>query len=214
MSVVIRTMGFCDYTATLQAMQDFTRQRNESTTDEIWIVEHPAVYTLGLNGKRKHLIEKNNIPVIAVDRGGQVTYHGPGQLVAYVLCDLERKKLGVQEFVYKLEQSVIDLLQTLSIKAARIDKAPGVYVDGEKIAALGLRIKHGRSYHGLSLNIDMDLQPFNDINPCGYPDLIVTQLKNLGVLRDMDSIYPLLIKHLARNLGYNDVLLPEPINQT
>jgi len=214
MSVVIRTMGFCDYAITLQAMQDFTLQRNESTEDEIWIVEHPAVYTLGLNGKRKHLTEKNNIPVIAVDRGGQVTYHGPGQLVAYVLCDLERKKLGVQEFVHKLEQSVIDLLHTLSINAGRIDKAPGVYVDGEKIAALGLRIKHGRSYHGLSLNIDMNLQPFNDINPCGYPDLKVTQLKNLGVTRDMDSIYPLLIKHLAHNLGYNDILLPEPINQT
>jgi len=213
MSVTIRTMGFCEYETTLKAMQSFTLQRDPATEDEIWIVEHPAVYTLGLNGKRKHLTEKNTIPVIDADRGGQVTYHGPGQLVAYVLCDLQRKNLGVQEFVNKLEQSIIDLLNTFSIKSERIQKAPGVYVNGEKIAALGLRIKHGRSYHGLSLNIDMDLQPFKDINPCGYPDLKVTQLKNLGITKDMSEIYPLLIKHLARNLGYNNVLFPVPESQ-
>jgi lipoic acid synthetase len=164
------------------------------------------VYTLGLNGKREHLLRENEIPVVAVDRGGQVTYHGPGQAVAYILCDIQRLGLGVNEFVNRLEQSIIDLLDSYQISAQRKAGAPGVYVEGSKIAALGLRIKRGRSYHGLSLNVDMDLSPFADINPCGYPQQPVTQLKDLGIDKDINEVNQQLIKHLQQNLGYNDVL--------
>jgi len=184
-------------------MQALTLARDERTSDEIWLLQHPPVYTLGLNGKREHLIRNNDIPVIPVDRGGQVTYHGPGQTVVYLLCDIQRLGLGANDFVRRLEQSLIDLLNDYHIQTHRIPGAPGVYVDGRKIAALGLRIKRGRSYHGLSLNIDMDLSPFHDINPCGYPELEVTQLRDLGVHEDMESINQQLIKHLQFNLGYN-----------
>ncbi len=170
MSLLIHHLGYKDYEPVWKQMQRMTLERNANSADEVWLVEHPPVYTLGLNGKREHLLRNNDIPVIAVDRGGQVTYHGPGQAVAYVLCDIERLGLGVSEFVQRLEQSIVDLLEDYHIVGHRQAGAPGVYVNDKKIAAMGLRIKHGCSYHGLSLNVDMDLSPFNDINPCGYPE--------------------------------------------
>ncbi len=203
MSLIIRNLGVQDYESVWQRMQSMTLERDEHSADEIWLVEHPPVYTLGLNGKREHLLRASAIPVIAVDRGGQVTYHGPGQAVAYILCDIQRLGLGVNEFVQRLEQSIIDLLDGYRIGAHRKAGAPGVYVNDSKIAALGLRIKRGRSYHGLSLNVDMDLSPFADINPCGYADQQVTQLKDLGIHKDIIAINEALIKHLQRNLGYN-----------
>lgn len=204
MPLLIRHLGQQAYEPIWKQMQERTLARNEHSQDEIWLLQHPPVYTLGLNGKRHHLIHDNAIPIIPIDRGGQVTYHGPGQSVAYLLCDIERMGIGANDFVNRLEQSLIDLIADYSIKANRIPGAPGVYVDGRKIAALGLRIKRGRTYHGLSLNIDMDLGPFKDINPCGYPDLEVTQLKDLGVSEGIDTINKQLIKHLQINLGYNE----------
>ncbi len=206
MYVLVRNLGIKEYAPVLKGMQSFTVNRNNDTLDEIWLVEHPPVYTLGLNGKREHLINENTIPVIVADRGGQITYHGPGQTVAYMLCDLERMKTGVSEFVNKIEQSIIDLLDDFTITSTRKKGAPGVYINSRKIAALGLRIKRGRSYHGLSLNVDMDLAPFEDINPCGYPGLEVTQLKDLGVNEDILAVNTGLIEHLKKNLGYNDTL--------
>jgi len=203
MSLLIRHLGYKDYEPIWKQMQAMTLDRHSQSDDEIWLLEHPPVYTLGLNGKREHLLRDNDIPVVAVDRGGQVTYHGPGQAVAYVLCDIERLGLGVNDFVARLEQSIINLLGDFQITGHRVQGAPGVYVNGKKIAAVGLRIKRGCSYHGLSLNIDMDLSPFSDINPCGYPQLEVTQLKDLGINKDINQINQLLIKHLMSNLGYN-----------
>lgn len=204
MPLLIRHLGQQAYEPIWKQMQERTLARDEHSQDEIWFLQHPPVYTLGLNGKRHHLIHDNAIPVIPIDRGGQVTYHGPGQSVAYLLCDIERMGIGANDFVNRLEQSLIDLLANYTIKANRIAGAPGVYVDGRKIAALGLRIKRGRTYHGLSLNIDMDLGPFKDINPCGYPDLEVTQLKDLGVHEGIEVINQQLIRHLQINLGYNE----------
>jgi lipoyl(octanoyl) transferase len=206
MSILIRNLGHQAYVPVWKQMQQMTLERDEKTDDEIWLVEHPPVYTLGLNGKREHLLRENEIPVVAVDRGGQVTYHGPGQAVAYTLCDIQRLGLGVNDFVHRLELSIIDLLASYQISAQRKAGAPGVYVDGSKIAALGLRIKRGRSYHGLSLNVDMDLSPFADINPCGYPQQPVTQLKDLGIDKDIAAVNEALVKHLQLNLGYNDAL--------
>jgi len=162
-------------------MQDFTAQRAADTPDEIWLLEHPPVYTQGQAGKPEHLIAATAIPVVPIDRGGQITYHGPGQLVAYVLVDLRRLGYGIRELVMRMEQAVIDLLAAQGVAAARQPGAPGVYVDGAKIAALGLRVKHGCTYHGLALNVDMDLAPFGAINPCGYAGMRVTQCRDLGV---------------------------------
>jgi len=203
MSLLIRHLGFKDYEPVWKQMQSMTSARDSHSTDEIWLVQHPPVYTLGLNGKREHFIKDNDIPVITVDRGGQVTYHGPGQAVAYLLCDIERLGLGISDFVLRLEQSIVDLLETYHITGHRLAGAPGVYVKNKKIAAMGLRIKHGCSYHGLSLNVDMDLSPFNDINPCGYPNMQVTQLKDLGINEEIEAVNQRLIKHLQSNLGYN-----------
>ena len=203
MSLLIRHLGFKDYEPVWKQMQSMTSARDSRSTDEIWLVQHPPVYTLGLNGKREHFIKDNDIPVITVDRGGQVTYHGPGQAVAYLLCDIERLGLGISDFVLRLEQSIVDLLETYHITGHRLAGAPGVYVKNKKIAAMGLRIKHGCSYHGLSLNVDMDLSPFNDINPCGYPNMQVTQLKDLGINEEIEAVNQRLIKHLQSNLGYN-----------
>ncbi len=169
-------------------MQRFTRQRSNDNIDELWLLEHPPVFTQGLNGKPEHLLQPGNIPVLQVDRGGQVTYHGPGQLVFYPLLDLQRHHLGVRQLVSLLEQIVIDLLAAYHISAHSRADAPGVYVDGAKIAALGLRIKRGCSYHGLALNIDMDLEPFSRINPCGYENLPVTQCRDLGIHADVDTL--------------------------
>jgi lipoyl(octanoyl) transferase len=177
----IRDLGLQDYESTWQAMQQFTQNRDAETPDEIWITEHPAVYTLGLNGKTEHLLNTGDIPVINTDRGGQVTYHGPGQLVVYTLLDIKRLNLGIRQLVTVLEQAMINALAQFGITAVARADAPGVYVDGCKIGSIGLRIKKNCSYHGLSINNRMDLSPFNHINTCGYPGLEVTQLADLGV---------------------------------
>lgn len=181
-------LGQADYGATLQAMQDFTDARDAATADEIWMVEHPPVFTMGLNAAAEHLLAPGDIPVVQTDRGGQVTYHGPGQLVAYTLIDIRRARLNVRELVSVLEGSVIDLLQTFGIEAAARADAPGVYVRGAKIASLGLRIRKGCSYHGLALNVAMDLEPFERINPCGYEALPVTQLSDVGGPQDLAEV--------------------------
>jgi lipoyl(octanoyl) transferase len=196
-----RHLGRVDYEPTWRAMQEFTAARDDSTPDELWLLEHPPVFTLGLNAKPEHLLNPGDIPVVQIDRGGQVTYHGPGQLVAYVLLDIARRHLGVQHLVQRMEQAVIDLLAEHGITAQGRRDAPGVYVDGAKIAALGLRVKRGRSYHGLALNVDMDLAPFRRINPCGYPGMQVTQLRDLGISQDVDAVSVRLESHLVRLLG-------------
>jgi lipoyl(octanoyl) transferase len=178
---LIRELGRVEYEPTWRAMQDFTAQRTADTPDEIWLVEHPPVYTQGQAGKPEHLIAETAIPVVPIDRGGQITYHGPGQAVAYVLVDLRRRGYGIRELVMRMEQAVIDLLADQGVRAGRLAGAPGVYVDGAKIAALGLRVKQGCTYHGLAFNIDMDLAPFAAINPCGYEGMRVTQCRDLGV---------------------------------
>jgi lipoyl(octanoyl) transferase len=179
--IVVRNLGLQDYETTWQDMQRFTQERNADTADELWIVEHFPVYTLGLNGKREHLLNTGNIPVINTDRGGQVTYHGPGQLVIYTLLDIKRLKINIRELVTILEQAMISTLAPHGIIAISRADAPGVYVNDKKIGSIGLRIKKNCSYHGLSLNNDMDLRPFDHINTCGYSDLKVTQLSDLGV---------------------------------
>lgn len=209
-SLLVRQLGRRDYTPVWQAMQRFTQQRTNDTADEIWLLEHPPVYTLGLNGKQHHVLNAGDIPLIQTDRGGQVTYHGPGQLVAYLLFDLKRHDLGVRSLVSLIEQSIIDLLAGYGIPAINRQDAPGVYVEDAKLAALGLRIKRGCSYHGLSLNVDMDLEPFSRINPCGYEGLAVTQLRSLGISDSMDKIASTLLNHIASQLGYHpDITLAE-----
>ena len=178
---IIRQLDRQDYQCTWQAMQQFTLARNSDTADEIWVTEHLPVYTLGLNGKPEHLLNTGAIPVINSDRGGQVTYHGPGQLIVYPLLDIKRLNLNIRQLVTLLEHAMIDTLAAYGISANAKPEAPGVYVDEKKIGSIGLRIKKNCSYHGLSLNNQMDLQPFNNINPCGYPGLQVTQLSDLGV---------------------------------
>jgi lipoyl(octanoyl) transferase len=180
-SIVVKRLGRVDYAPTFQAMQDFTATRTAETPDELWIVEHPPVYTLGQAGKPEHILRDVGIPLVQIDRGGQVTYHGPGQVVIYLLLDLARRKIKVRELVTAIEQAVIDLLAAHGVTAERRDGAPGVYVGPAKVAALGLRIRNGCSYHGVSLNVDMDLSPFEAINPCGYPGLQVIQTKDLGI---------------------------------
>jgi len=184
----IKNLGTQEYQPTWQAMQTFTQNRDENTEDEIWLLEHPSVYTLGRNGKAEHLLNETNIPVIKVDRGGQITYHGPGQLIIYLLIDLKRRQLGVRQFVTIIEESIITLLSQYSIVANSDKQAPGVYVDKKKIAALGIRVSKGCTTHGLSLNIDMDLSPFKNINPCGYADLEVTQCKALGISKNIETL--------------------------
>ncbi len=185
---LIRELGRVEYEPTWRAMQAFTAARAPDTPDEIWMLEHPPVYTLGQAGKPEHLIAATDIPVIPIDRGGQITYHGPGQVVAYVLVDLRRRGYGIRELVTRMEQAVIDLLAAHDVDAARRNGAPGVYVDGAKIAALGLRVRHGCTYHGLALNVEMDLNPFAAINPCGYPGMAVTQCRDLGVKAPLQTL--------------------------
>ncbi len=185
-------------------MTDFNDQRNVDTPDELWCVEHPPVFTLGLAGGQEHVLHAGNVPVIQTDRGGQVTFHGPGQLVVYLLLDLRRKGLTVKKYVYQLEQAVIDMCHHLNISAERKPGAPGVYVDGKKIAALGIRVRRGRSYHGLALNVDMNLASFLQINPCGYPGLQVTQLTDLGCSMNINEAFDCLLPHLLDNLGYKN----------
>lgn len=188
MNAHVRALGPVDYVPTWRAMQEFTRTRDASTPDELWIVEHPPVFTLGIAGLEEHLLEPGTIPVVRVDRGGQVTYHGPGQLVAYPLVDLRRTGYGVRELVRRLEESVITLLDSHRIHGVRRPGMPGVYVHGAKIAAVGLRISRGCSFHGIALNVDVELAPFARINPCGYPGLAATRLADLGVRDTIDSV--------------------------
>lgn len=197
---VIKRFGVVEYEPALKAMQRFTELRQENTADQIWLLQHPPVFTLGLNGKPEHLLRDLGIPVVKVDRGGQITYHGPGQLVVYLLLDLQRLHLGVRDLVRRMEHAVIELLANFGVAAEGREDAPGVYVHEAKIAALGLRVKHGCTYHGLALNVDMDLKPFAAINPCGYEGLAVTQLKDLGIEADLPHIAEQLLKKLFKNL--------------
>jgi lipoyl(octanoyl) transferase len=202
--ILLRQLGQVPYQPTWERMQQFTEQRNAETPDELWLLQHPPTFTQGRAGKAEHLLNPGDIPVVPIDRGGQVTYHGPGQLVLYTLIDLNRRKLGVRALVSALEQSVIGLLrQEYAIEAHARREAPGVYVDGAKIAAVGLRIRKGCSLHGLSLNLDMNLEPFSRINPCGYPGLAVTQLSALTALPDPSVVERPLLQLLLQQLGYN-----------
>ncbi|MBI2311574.1 MAG: lipoyl(octanoyl) transferase LipB [Betaproteobacteria bacterium] len=196
----IKRLGLVDYEPTWRAMQAFTARRTPETPDEIWLLQHPPVYTLGLNGKPEHLPESTPIPIVKIDRGGQVTYHGPGQIVAYLLLDLRRLGLGVRELVRRMEQAVVELLADHGISAEGRVSAPGVYVNDAKIAALGLRIKNGCSYHGLAFNVDMDLAPFYAINPCGYPGLKVTQTRDLGIADNLDRLSDALAQKLVAQI--------------
>jgi lipoyl(octanoyl) transferase len=198
---VIRELGLADYARTLQAMQQFTAERTPDTPDEIWFLEHSPVFTLGMNASRAHLLAPGDIPVVQVDRGGQVTYHGPGQLVVYPLVDLKRARLGIRDFVTALERAVIELAAASGIVAQCRREAPGVYVDGAKLASVGVRVRRTGAYHGLALNVDLDLEPFARINPCGYQGLRMTQLSALGGPRTVAAAAAALQPYLLRGLG-------------
>ena len=201
--LVVRQLGLAEYLPTLEAMRRFTAERDESTPDEIWLLQHPRVFTQGQAGKAEHLLAPGDIPVIQVERGGQVTYHGPGQLVAYLMLDLRRKKLGVRELVTAMEQALVDVLAGYGIEAAPKADAPGVYVAGDKIASLGLRVRNGCSFHGLALNVDMDMAPFQRINPCGYAGLKMIQLRDLlATVPSLDEVAQRLEPALRERLGY------------
>jgi len=198
--IVIRRLGRVDYLPTWNAMKAFTAARHPGTPDEVWLLEHPPVFTLGQAGKTEHLLDPGDIPVIKIDRGGQVTYHGPGQVVLYLLLDLRRHKLTVKALVRIMEQAVIDLLGDHGIAAESRSGAPGVYVGSAKIAALGLKVSAGCCYHGLALNVDMDLAPFRRINPCGYPGLAVTQARDLGIRDGAETLGAKLAQRLISDI--------------
>ena len=196
--IQIREKGLQDYTLILREMISFTNTRTVDTPDELWLLEHDSVFTQGLTGKPENLLGETDISVIQSDRGGQITYHGPGQLIVYCLIDIKRLGIGVKKMVSLIEQSIIDLLEDYSISSHKVSGAPGVYVDGSKIAALGLKVRYGRTYHGLSLNIDMDLSPYKLINPCGFKDLNITQMSNLtDNTLDLSEIKKQLTSHLS-----------------
>jgi len=199
--VQLRDLGRQTYEPVWRAMQAFTDARGEETPDELWLVEHDPVFTLGQAGKDEHVLFAGDIPVLHVDRGGQVTYHGPGQIVLYPLLDLKRLKIGVKEYVHRIEQAMIDTLADWNIHAERRDGAPGVYVNGAKIGALGIRVRRGCTFHGLAFNIAMDLEPFQRINPCGYQGLKVTSMLDLGGPSGLDAVKPVLVAHIARLFG-------------
>ncbi|MCG8014739.1 MAG: lipoyl(octanoyl) transferase LipB [Candidatus Thiodiazotropha sp. 'RUGA'] len=198
----VTELGLQPYGDSWRAMQAFTDKRTPGTPDQLWLLQHPAVFTLGQAGKPEHILKPGEIPIVNSDRGGQVTYHGPGQLIAYTMIDLRRARLGVRGLVTQLESAVIGLLAKYAIQANASKDAPGVYIEGAKVASLGLRVRKGCSYHGLSLNIDMDLEPFSRINPCGYPGMPVTQLSEHGVNSDLPSLGRELAQQLAAGLGY------------
>ena len=201
--LIIHDLGLIDYQTSLNNMRDFTEKRTAKTPDEIWLLEHPPVFTQGLAGKAEHVLDPHHIPVIQTDRGGQVTYHGPGQLVVYVLIDLKRKKLYARDLVRRLEKSVIDLLEHYHIKARSDCKAPGVYVDQAKICSIGLRVRKGASFHGIALNVDMDLTPFTYINPCGYQDMRMTQIKAFDSSVAIHTVKKQITACIKNNFGYN-----------
>lgn len=196
-----RHLGLVEYQPVFEAMQDFTARRQPDTADEFWVLQHPPVFTQGLAGKPEHILQLTPIPIVQTDRGGQVTYHGPGQLVVYLLLQLDRYGVSIRELVRRLEQSVIDLLADYDIDAYGKVDAPGVYVAEAKIASIGLRVKHGCTYHGVSLNIDMDLAPFGWINPCGYANMRMTQLRDLGVTDGFDHISERFLAHLHNRIA-------------
>jgi lipoyl(octanoyl) transferase len=199
-TLIVKRLGRVEYEPTWRAMQEFTARRDENTPDEIWLCEHPPVFTLGLAGKPEHLLRDIGVPVVRIDRGGQITYHGPGQIVCYLLLDLKRRGITVKGLVNRMEQVVIDLLAGYGIAAERLAGAPGVYVQGAKIAALGLKVKNGCSYHGLALNVAMDLTPFAAINPCGYAGMAVTQLSAFDPTADVETVGAKLIAQLEEKL--------------
>lgn len=197
----LRRLGLTDYEPTWKAMQAFTAARSADTRDELWLTEHPPVYTLGLNRKDVRQPWRDDIPLVLTDRGGKITYHGPGQIVLYLLLDLKRRGMTVRQLVDRMEGAIVALLAQYGVAAAGQPDAPGVYVNGAKIASLGLRLKNGSCYHGLSLNVDMDLSPFSAIDPCGYRGLQVTQTKDLGIGDDMNTLAEKLLVHLQTQLG-------------
>ncbi|MDN6856146.1 lipoyl(octanoyl) transferase LipB [Pseudomonas sp. CAN2814] len=197
-----RELGILPYEPTWHAMQRFTAERGPVTPDEVWLLEHERVFTQGQAGKAEHVLFPGDIPVVQVDRGGQVTYHGPGQLVAYLMLDVRRSGIGVRDLVSRIEQSLIGLLDSYGVNAVSKPDAPGVYVDGAKIASLGLRIRNGRSFHGLALNVDMDLEPFRRINPCGYAGMAMTQLTQLAGPIALADVRERLRGELVERLGY------------
>lgn len=198
--LTVRRLGRVPYEPTWQAMREFTDARDDDTPDEIWLLEHPPVYTLGQAGRPEHLLRDEGIPLVRIDRGGQITYHGPGQVVVYLLVDLARRGIKVRELVNLMEQAIIDCLADFGLNAERQAGAPGVYVEGAKIAALGLRVRNGCSYHGLSFNVDMDLAPFGWINPCGYEGLQTVQLAGYGIRTTVEAAGEALLAHLQRLL--------------
>jgi lipoyl(octanoyl) transferase len=202
--VVERYLGLVEYESTWHAMQRFTDERTADTPDEIWFLEHPPVFTLGMNGKREHILNPGDIPIVQVDRGGQVTYHGPGQLVVYPLIDLRRAKLGIRDLVTALERSVIDYAAELGATAECRRNAPGVYVEGRKLASVGIRVRRNGSYHGLALNVSLDLEPFSRINPCGYAGLQMTRLVDLGGPASIEQAANGLRPCVLRALGFRD----------
>lgn len=207
---LLRDLGRQPYVPVWRAMQAFTDARGDATPDELWLVEHDPVFTLGQAGKPEHVLMAGDIPVIHVDRGGQVTYHGPGQLLLYPLLDLRRLKIGVREYVDRIEQAVIDTLGDWNIGAARRDGAPGVYVNGAKVMALGIRVRRGCTFHGLAFNIAMDLSPYQRINPCGYAGLAVTSVLDLGGPSGLEAVKPALVEHVARQFGLTVASAPPP----
>ena len=206
--VLVRELGRRAYVPVWHAMQAFTDARDAATEDELWLVEHDPVFTQGQAGRPEHLLAPGDIPVVAVDRGGQVTYHGPGQIVAYPMLDLRRLGIGVRQLVCRIEQAVINTLEEWNIAAARREGAPGVYVGEAKIAALGLRVRRGCSFHGLAFNVAMDLSPFARINPCGYRGLAVTQMTDLGAATHPAIVAPVLVRELCRELRLAPVSVP------
>jgi lipoyl(octanoyl) transferase len=192
--------GQQDYVPLWREMQEFTDTRDENTPDEIWFVEHPPVFTMGLNASEEHLLAPGDIPVVQIDRGGQVTFHGPGQLMIYPLIDLRRANIGIRDLVTALEQSVVDLVAEYKVDAVADPEAPGVYVDGDKLASVGLRIRRGSSFHGMALNVDIDLEPFSRINPCGYAELQMTDLQRLGIDLQLEQTSEKYQPHFLRHL--------------
>ena len=201
----LRRLGLADYEPVWREMQAYTDQRDEGSVDQLWLVQHPRVFTQGQAGKAEHVLAPGGIPVIQVDRGGQVTYHGPGQIVAYPLIDIGRKGIGVRDFVCRIEESIIEVLAHYGVKGERISGAPGIYVGGKKIASLGLRVRRGCSYHGLAFNIEMDLEPFQRINPCGYAGLEVTQLSAFAKV-PLAEVEDRLVTGLQQQLEYSELV--------
>jgi lipoyl(octanoyl) transferase len=203
-TVIVRTLGRQDYEPLWRAMQQFTDSRTAATDDEIWFAEHPPVFTLGLNASREHLLAPGDIPVVQIDRGGQVTYHGPGELMIYPLIDLRRAAIGVRDLVTALEKTAISVAAEYGLTAVAHADAPGVYVDGRKLASVGLRVRKGASYHGMALNVDVDIEPFSRINPCGFSNLEVTDLSKLGCTASLDEVRSQAQSHLLHHLGFSD----------